>query len=79
MDTRNGGIFTPAEVAAMKDQQGTLRDAFKERIKHLKRMTIGPTQRQRKRMKVGRNEPCPCGSGVKFKKCCLQKKPTKGD
>lgn len=21
-------------------------------------------------LKVGRNEPCPCGSGVKFKKCC---------
>lgn len=21
--------------------------------------------------KVGRNEPCPCGSGQKFKKCCL--------
>lgn len=21
--------------------------------------------------KVGRNEPCPCGSGAKFKKCCL--------
>jgi uncharacterized protein YecA (UPF0149 family) len=21
---------------------------------------------------VGRNEPCPCGSGKKFKKCCLQ-------
>ena len=21
-------------------------------------------------MKVGRNEPCPCGSGKKFKKCC---------
>ncbi len=20
--------------------------------------------------KVGRNEPCPCGSGVKYKKCC---------
>jgi uncharacterized protein YecA (UPF0149 family) len=19
---------------------------------------------------VGRNEPCPCGSGLKFKKCC---------
>ena len=24
-------------------------------------------------MKIGRNDPCPCGSGVKFKKCCLQK------
>lgn len=23
------------------------------------------------RPKVGRNEPCPCGSGKKFKKCCL--------
>ena len=23
--------------------------------------------------KVGRNEPCPCGSGLKFKKCCLKK------
>ena len=23
--------------------------------------------------KVGRNDPCPCGSGKKYKKCCLQK------
>src|SRR5918996_960641 len=22
---------------------------------------------------VGRNDPCPCGSGRKFKKCCLNK------
>ena len=22
--------------------------------------------------KVGRNDPCPCGSGRKYKKCCLQ-------
>ena len=27
-----------------------------------------------KRMKVGRNDPCPCGSGLKYKKCCLGKK-----
>lgn len=27
----------------------------------------------RKEPKVGRNEPCPCGSGKKFKKCCLNK------
>ncbi len=26
---------------------------------------------QRKEAKVGRNDPCPCGSGKKFKKCCL--------
>jgi hypothetical protein len=25
--------------------------------------------------KIGRNEPCPCGSGKKYKKCCLDKEP----
>src|SRR5262249_34480742 len=24
-------------------------------------------------MKIGRNDPCPCGSGKKNKKCCLEK------
>jgi len=24
------------------------------------------------RVKVGRNDPCPCGSGKKFKNCCLK-------
>ena len=27
--------------------------------------------------KVGRNDPCPCGSGLKHKKCCLGKKKRK--
>lgn len=27
----------------------------------------------REQKKIGRNEPCPCGSGKKFKKCCLGK------
>ncbi|PYU20285.1 MAG: hypothetical protein DMG30_21520, partial [Acidobacteria bacterium] len=21
--------------------------------------------------KIGRNDPCPCGSGKKYKRCCL--------
>jgi uncharacterized protein YchJ len=28
---------------------------------------------QAKKMKYNRNEPCPCGSGTKFKKCCITK------
>lgn len=28
------------------------------------------TQQTNKTIKVGRNEPCPCGSGLKYKKCC---------
>jgi len=30
----------------------------------------GPVQFQRDAPKTGRNEPCPCGSGKKYKKCC---------
>ncbi|MGJ3260609.1 MAG: UPF0149 family protein [Rhodospirillales bacterium] len=30
-----------------------------------------PAPANESRRKVGRNDPCPCGSGKKFKKCCL--------
>jgi len=30
----------------------------------------GPVQFRRDTPKTGRNEPCPCGSGRKYKKCC---------
>ena len=29
-----------------------------------------PAQIRRAEVKVGRNDPCPCGSGKKYKKCC---------
>ena len=28
---------------------------------------------KREQTKTGRNDPCPCGSGLKYKKCCLNK------
>ena len=31
------------------------------------------TEPVRSGVKVGRNDPCPCGSGKKHKKCCLKK------
>jgi len=31
---------------------------------------VGEKPIQREAPKVGRNDPCPCGSGKKFKKCC---------
>ena len=30
----------------------------------------GTKTEQRQSDKVGRNAPCPCGSGKKYKKCC---------
>lgn len=29
-----------------------------------------PMMLEKKKVKIGRNDPCPCGSGKKFKKCC---------
>ena len=31
-----------------------------------------PKQLVRKHAKIGRNDPCPCGSGKKFKNCCMK-------
>jgi uncharacterized protein len=36
----------------------------------LREATYEREMSKRLRAKVGRNEPCPCGSGKKFKKCC---------
>jgi preprotein translocase subunit SecA len=32
----------------------------------------GETTQKRQGAKIGRNDPCPCGSGKKYKKCCGQ-------
>ncbi|HSV29430.1 MAG TPA: YchJ family metal-binding protein, partial [Candidatus Omnitrophota bacterium] len=31
---------------------------------------VNPKTAPRQVAKVGRNDPCPCGSGQKYKKCC---------
>jgi hypothetical protein len=51
----------------------------KEKEKHMKSMSVHPFSQPQAmsnvidlntRRKVGRNDPCPCGSGKKHKKCC---------
>ncbi len=32
-----------------------------------------PRRKPEGRQKIGRNAPCPCGSGKKFKNCCMRK------
>ncbi len=32
------------------------------------------SMRSDSRVKIGRNDPCPCGSGKKYKRCCMKKK-----
>lgn len=38
----------------------------------LDRRTLQSAPARRAAPKVGRNDPCPCGSGKKYKHCCLQ-------
>ena len=53
----------PALYAAL---EGVFNQDLRTRVAALRReLTQG-------RPKFGRNSPCPCGSGRKFKKCCLQ-------
>jgi len=87
MDTSDGRIFAPEQMGILKkifDNQlngNALESAFRElniakkdlpKKEDLKEMQISPTKKQMKTRKVGRNDPCPCGSGKKFKKCCLK-------
>ena len=42
--------------------------------KYLKDILFGKSTSVKASRKVGRNEPCPCGSGKKYKRCCETKK-----
>ena len=39
---------------------------------HLEAASGKPTPIVRPGSKLGRNDPCPCGSGKKYKKCCMR-------
>ena len=54
-----GGIRAQQEAAIAASQQPT-EPQKKEPVRNVGR-------------KVGRNDPCPCGSGKKFKSCCMNK------
>ncbi len=43
--------------------------ALREQINPPKRNTIEAYVDSKK--EIGRNDPCPCGSGLKYKKCCI--------
>jgi hypothetical protein len=45
-------------------------DRLKELSVEYAKSRIESFQRQNHR-RIGRNDPCPCGSGKKYKKCCI--------
>lgn len=72
MDKRTGEIM---DKELLRKKLGE-----EEFAKHAVEIDVENLSRRRRRMlevtghtRVGRNEKCPCGSGKKFKKCCLVK------
>jgi preprotein translocase subunit SecA len=74
------GDGAPREIAIPTRQPSTTIDALEKEFHRKKERELAvasrqgggdssqPTQRHRGE-KVGRNDPCPCGSGKKYKKC----------
>lgn len=68
-----------AVKTAVEAQHPNIYKLFKKRhvklksiYAHSKKKHYSPKQ-ELQLPKVGRNDPCPCGSGKKYKKCCLKK------
>lgn len=62
------------EVTALFEEKGwkytiTLEADKPEDVFDLERL-LNPPKPTKAGKKVARNEPCPCGSGKKYKKCC---------
>lgn len=53
------------------DELTTARDQEMNTLhENLTKGSATPTTKKRSEEKIGRNAPCPCGSGKKYKKCC---------
>ncbi len=74
----NGPIFDAVGVLSQWFERADARDAedaSKDGIES-EEAVEGPIENRYR--DVGRNDPCPCGSGKKFKKCCLPKMEAEG-
>ncbi len=65
-------VWEPAPEAPVP-QRWPSRPATKVQELHSSRAPERPAEPRRTGHKVGRNDPCPCGSGKKYKRCCIPK------
>lgn len=54
---------------------GRMPEVLRQRVEAIRREWAARVEARSTSKKTGRNDPCPCGSGKKFKKCCLGKAP----
>ena len=69
-----GHYYRTKEIDQLKEAIFLNLEHFEEVLgKEREQAPVLSSQSLVKREKVGRNDPCPCGSGKKYKKCCLNK------
>lgn len=64
----------PEKAAAIaSERQARFGRELEQKVARMARETLPPEPARSPVVseKIGRNEPCPCGSGKKYKKCCL--------
>lgn len=57
---------------SIKEYQIEINDINKRKYEKTINMLINTRKHIFHNKKIGRNDPCPCGSGKKYKKCCLK-------
>ena len=67
---QNDIVKTLFHIKIVTPEQGLEREQVAKPTSTNKDESAGGTTRVRKEPKVGRNDPCPCGSGKKYKQCC---------
>ena len=67
---QNDIVKTLFHIRIVTPEQQLEREQVAKPISTNKDESAGGTTRVRKEPKVGRNDPCPCGSGKKYKQCC---------
>jgi len=72
IDVRDWTQKNQEDAKKIQDSLGlfTKLKRFETIVKEFPDVETIPTDLARRGGKVGRNDPCPCGSGKKFKKCC---------
>jgi preprotein translocase subunit SecA len=67
------GAATHEQAQSMLATAGSIQDQQQQAIAGSQKSEKKPEPIRNRREKVGRNEPCPCGSGKKYKNCCMRK------
>jgi len=73
-EIQNRVVYTIYKVSLVTDQDSPMQKAKeKMQLQGSKKGGASEKEMPEKKDHIGRNDPCPCGSGKKYKKCCAKK------